>query len=1107
MLTLVLGRAGTGKTTRVIGEIAEIARKSDKPVCLIVPEQFSHTTERQLCETGDAISRTAEVLSFRRLCGRVAAVCGGGARKTLSRGERILLLYKALRRTGPSLKTLCDVSTEPEFITGLLSLIDELKSYNITHEELLDIAKDTHGLLGDKLNDIALIYAAYRSSFGRGEIDSNDELDLLYENIVRCGFFKGKTVYLDGFSGFTGQEYKIIAEIIRTAENVTITLCHDPDADSMEKQIFSKTSETMARLIEIANRHNLKYSVIRLAGNRRSGTEALKHIEKYAFAANIAGFNGNPDGIVICEASDSFEECELAAGYILRLVRDFGFRYRDICVTARNFDEYAADIEAVFERYGIPVYLNRRAQVEDKPVIALILNALTCIKDGFKYESMLGYLKTGLTGIRRPSLDMLENYLYTWQIRGSMWTRDKGFTMNPDGEEGPPEGDAVSRLTHLNTLRERIRGPLLKLRAELRADRTGKGVATALYNFLNEINLARKLYALSRLYTIRNMPDRAAEYRALWDILCNIIEAVGLALKDDEIEAEELISLIRILAAQYDIGMIPVALDRVNASEFTRIGEAGMRALLVLGASDGAMPGFAKSGGILTDSERDILNEMGMRLNPGVRARIDEEMRLIYNAFSAPSEVLYVSYPRAELKGEKKSKSIAVLRLGMIFGGAESFDIISARTQAKVPCFDMLASRGNPAKRLFEDDAHYGRLLKLCERNSKIPRGPISDKENIDALFGKRIRLSASRADKFYSCRYAYFLKYGINAKPRSRKALDAPEIGTFIHFVLEETMRGIIASGGVEKVSRKQASEISEASVLRFVETVLNGFEDKSPRFIYLFKRLERILENVVGNLYDELCDSKFIPLDFELGFSDKKGSLPSLRVKDKDFELEITGYVDRVDGYEKDGVLYLRVIDYKTGNKRFSLDEVLNGIGIQMLLYLFALKTHGESRYKKPVVPAGVLYVPASDGIIDYAPDRGEEKEKSERDKLMRRKGVLIDDYEILCAMDKNLINGSSRYLPVKINKDGDFHSKAGVLDAKGFDRLNRRINELVREIGLELTRGNIEANPYYHFNTSACDYCDYKGACHFDEISGSDRKRPLIRLKFSDFKGGVE
>ena len=242
MLTLVLGRAGTGKTTRVIGEIAEIARKSDKPVCLIVPEQFSHTTERQLCETGDAISRTAEVLSFRRLCGRVAAVCGGGARKTLSRGERILLLYKALRRTGPSLKTLCDVSTEPEFITGLLSLIDELKSYNITHEELLDIAKDTHGLLGDKLNDIALIYAAYRSSFGRGEIDSNDELDLLYENIVRCGFFKGKTVYLDGFSGFTVQEYKIIAEIIRTAENVTITLCHDPDADSMEKQIFSKTS-------------------------------------------------------------------------------------------------------------------------------------------------------------------------------------------------------------------------------------------------------------------------------------------------------------------------------------------------------------------------------------------------------------------------------------------------------------------------------------------------------------------------------------------------------------------------------------------------------------------------------------------------------------------------------------------------------------------------------------------------------------------------------------------------------------------------------------------------------------------------------------------------
>ncbi|MEG2570322.1 MAG: PD-(D/E)XK nuclease family protein, partial [Clostridia bacterium] len=732
------------------------------------------------------------------------------------------------------------------------------------------------------------------------------------------------------------------------------------------------------------------------------------------------------------------------------------------------------------------IYLNRKAQLLDRAPVAFITSALACACGGFRYDDVIKYLKTGLCGVSRRELDRLENYLFTWDVRGNMWTREDGFSQ---GDEKTTAGEHIdSPLQAINRTRARIRTPLCELKSALAGQTTGREFATALFEFMEHVGLARRLAARARLSRMRGELQLEDEYRRLWDILIDAVGTIAHVLPDTVLKSDKFGELFTLLISQYEIGVIPVSLDRISVGDLDRTENTTPRAVIILGACDGNLPMSSDGTGIFTDAEKERLCELGVSLPGTADARMFDEFRIIYGAFTKASERLIIISPRTGSDMSERRESFIIPRIRAIFPKLEYSEYAAPQTQAQAPCFDFALSRGDDpwqyaAREYFKDDAR----LEQAMRNASLKRSPVHDIDNIRAIFGDTIRLSASRTDTFSSCRYHYFLQYGLRLKPRRVKGLDAPQIGTFIHFVLEHTLRGVKLRGGHHAVCADDVTRLADEAIEEFANTQLGGFRDRSARFIYLFKRLKKTVHAVVLDVHEELSQSKFAPLDFELHFSDHDGDLPAMHLRGDGYELKLEGFVDRVDGYKIDDVLYLRVVDYKTGKREFSLNEVINGLNMQLLLYLFTLCECGQERYGAELLPGGALYVPARDPIV-FASNN--EEGGLARASELRRRGIILQD--------TRLLDDSAAFLPIKIMKNGEFDKRSFVASLDGFNIIKTRIKNILGEIGKELSHGEIEANPYYKsLSETACDYCEYKSACHFDEACG-DRRRYLFEKK---------
>ena len=1081
MVSFIIGRAGSGKTHRVISQIKE----AQGEIILLVPEQYSYATERLLCSVaGEKISRKAEVLSFKRLTDRIFMTSGGYANKGLDNGSRILLMHRAVNAVKGELKALSNMTLRPEFLSGLIDMVEEIKTCSVSYEKLLCIDE---GTLGEKLHDLALIAAAYDGEFANGRLDPADRLHLATERAKETGFFKGKKIWIDGYTGFSQRELALLRVIFSQCEECTVSLCLNDDPEG-ENGAFSDAWETYAILSRMAG----ESEIIRLDDSLRYEKDALSYLEKNLFLP--AEPMAESDGIELYEAGNVYNECEIAAAKITELVQS-GMRFKEIAITARNFDEYASVISSVFSRYNIPVYENTKQMVQNLAPTAFVLNALRAISDNFRYDDVISYLKAGLCGVRRANLDILEQYLYSWHIEGKDWTSDEEFTKNPSGRNEELNDEREEELSFLNRLRKKVRDPLLNLRAQIRKDSTGSGYARALFSFFGEVKLARRLEARAKLYRMQGDIYRAEQYESIWNLLIDSIESISETLADTEFTVKEFVRVFSLVLSRYEIGTIPTALDRVNVGSFERLGEAPVKCVIILGAIDGRIPMYAAGKGILSDSERDKLSQMGIKLAKNAENRLNDEFRLIYNAFTTASEKLVVIVPHTSTDGSEARDSFVVSRITTLFPNIKKQKFEMPELYAKATCFDMAVSGAHhpwqvSARDYFAKDEEYGRKLTLAAKNAKVPRGPIRDKDNIDAIFGKRIRLSASKTDSFNSCKYQYFLKYGLYLKPRRRATFDALEAGTFIHEILENSLREIKARGGHRAVEINEVRDIADVATEKYINEKLGGFKARSARFCAQFARLRESARKIVLNAHKELATSLFEPADFELHFADKDGHLPALTINGENYTIKLEGFVDRVDTCTLDDTLYVRVVDYKTGSKEFKLDEVLNGINMQMLLYLFTLCDLGESRYRRKPTAAGVLYLPANDPICKVEGEVVAEQIIEKNESALKRKGLLLDN-EALYENEK--------FLPVSFNKKGELSGKA-LASAEDFEKVSKRMKEILEAMGEELSRGEIEANPYETTEKSACTYCEMKSVCQFDEREG-DCFRDLFAVRKED------
>jgi len=1051
----------------------EIKRKMDAGetgMLLIVPEQYSHDAERQLCAVcGDRLSLFAETLSFTRLYGHVLSEIGRAPDRTLDGSGQILAMNMALESVSVGLKVFGTRKMRADILEKLLEAVKEFRSLNITPQTLESTAERAQKPLSDKLRDLALVYEAYNALLKAHGGDKASILALLADSIA--GSFVGNTghIYFDGFNDFTAQELRIIEELMKKNADMTVCLTCDLDDSGEIFEIPRKTATLLSRMAKTV--HGTDPHILILAAKEDESSvpnrvPELVHIEKHLFDdappeyRGQRGAAGQNDAIKLYKAPSAYAECQYAAATVWELVRS-GYRWREIGVMARNWEDYASICENVFEKYGIPYFSSGRADVLGKPPLALIDAALEIAISGWEYKSVFRYLKTGLPGITTDDCAMLENYVLKWQIRGSMWMRE--WTLPPSGYRAgyvsvtEDERDKM-QLKRINELRVEIIKPLADLRNGIRGDSDAETKLRALYGFLVDISLPERLKEKANEFRKRGEMRLADEYTQLPEIIINAMDQMYTILGNIDLGAVEFRKLLTIILSQYDVGVIPVSLDRITLGGMAMSRRRDLKCLLILGATDENMPALGKSGGVLSDNERAELSRLGADIPAGLEERLYREMNMLYSTLTLPSDKLILMYPT----GESARPSFVIKRLSAMFGITE--ETVSEErymSAARAPYHELMLGKKRP-------DRPAARR-QLSKQAAKL-------------LYGEQISVSATRVDRYYSCPYKHFLQNGLRLEPRLPAEFDAASAGILTHYVLENVFREIKAGPGFKDISEMQCRELTKRHIEKFVQEVLFDFEGKNARFEYLFRRYEADISLVVSDTLDELKSSRFQPLDLEFdiaGLTDEQ-----------------RGYIDRVDGYRHNGRLYMRVIDYKTRKSafKFDLSDVLHGRSMQMLIYLFVLEKFGKTRYAETIEPAGVLYVPARDVIVSAARNAEEAEIEEKRRDQMRRSGLVLDDPAIIEAMESGDVK---KYLPVKTSKEGTLRGDS-LVSGRQIALLSKHTDKMLDAAKKDILSGENTCSPYYKSAAdNACNYCEYFAVCGFDAEMG-DKRSLALNLK---------
>ena len=1105
MVRMVLGRSGSGKSAFVMNELARRTQAGIEGACLIVPEQYSHEKERELgVAAGDAASRCVEVLSFKRLARRVLAEAGGAARPMLSDGGRLLVMRAAVKTVAPHLHAYASAAARADFLPRLSLALDELIRYCVTPEALSKAAKTLpEGSMWAKLTDLARIYTSYIALTSAGTADPRTELTLAAEKLCDSGLFAGRCVYVDGFAGFTPQEWEILYRLAGETELLTVCLT----APSGEAP-FEGPDATVRRMERDCSRRGIPVEYVRLSENHRARKPALAYLEAELFRRGAESFAGDCDGVEIITASDRRCECLAVAAEIRRLVADEGYRFRDIAVMSRDHAAYDALLEGILADYDIPSFSDTTRRMADGSVYRLVNAALETVLKNQDSDTMLAALRCALSGFPEKALDMLESYVRTWRMPGWKWAEEKPWTASPHGLCVSMTEEDIRHVRRIDCMRRKAAAPYIELGKKLQSGGSARDLCTAVYAFTETIGLQKHL--LRREAELRRRGDirEAEELLQQYTVFCESLDQVVNAGAEVRYTAREFADALRLVMGAASIGSIPDSLDSVAVGEAGRMRISAPKAVFILGANDGILPAAPGSDGLIGDAEREALAAAGagLQLAPhGYDAAAAEDL-ILYNAIAAPSERLYILVPEKNETGSSLRPSyvpgrVCALLPGAICRDARREDALtySFRGLAELACGEgELAAN---ARDILREEADGAARMERMERYL-APDMPISEDRLNRALYGERMYVSASRMEKYANCRFRYFAEVGLRAREPAKAKFSPPESGTFIHYVLEQVAREVRAEGGWRSVCAEKLLEKTRRYAAEFLDGPEGIPEEaRSARMVYFIHRVIADICEIVLRMQEEFHVSDFEPTGFEIDLSE--GNTPVIYRFGSD-EIVITGRVDRVDTWEREGKRYLRVVDYKSGTKKMNFTDIRAGLSVQMLLYLFVLADRSGE------IPAGVLYSRAS--MQGIAAERGlsEEEYARKRDEEQRPTGLVLSDEAVLQAMERDVAPGqSARFVPVDMSKDGTPKSSDSILAVEEFAALRRHVDKLLRDMATELRAGIVTPNPYAkkQKDERACRYCAFAAVCRFDEARENCRPRYLEKTDKKEFFAGMK
>ena len=1124
MLYLILSVTGGGKTTHIMNLINEFSQRGHKKITLIVPEQFSFMSEKIMLEkVGAKAMADIDVLSFTSLGEKIVGKPALHERRRLDEPSKAVLMAMALESVKDKLALYGKHTSRKSVISEFVALSSEFRQSAVSTDSVrLALATAEDGLLKMKLNDIVTVLDAYDAMTAGSYFNPDDLLTELYSVLPESDYFNDRLVFIDAFRGFTAQEYKVIERMLVKSQAVYVTLCTDNLENSDdETDLFAHTKRTAKRLVESAKKNSVavakpQYLSMRNKFNnfppkfRRFASPELAALEHELFSPCPNIYEEECGNITLCKASDIYSECEYIACTAKKLIRENGYRCRDIAVIARDSTDYETPLRSALRKCGIPVFEDSRRPVDVSPVTALVSSAIGIAASGFSTEAVMRYLKTGLAGFSTEEISAVENYCYMWKISGSEWGRE--WQRNPGGFGVEQSEKETAELELLNSIRKRIVAPLYDLREKLR-DTDGESAARSIFDFLENINAAENIRSLAKGLSLQGETGLALELERLWNVIIDLLDSLSTLTKGRNITANVVADMFELMLGVQTLGSLPQGLDEITIGSADRIRTVAPKIVFIAGANSGVFPAVPSSGNALTDNDRRKMSEMGIGLSDFGEYKIAEEKLIAYNSFCCASEKLFVCCPEKNVRGEQLSPSELYTKIKSLFPLCNEVEANNLEgmyfVEGKELAFEQLAKNkraGNAVyaslNEYFKNDAEYEGKLAALERVSGSREYRIEDENTAVSLFGKDMYISASRVESYHKCPFMYFCSYGIKAMPRKVAELDPMQRGNVIHYALEKLLTDFDKDTLIA-MTEKELWDYFNPLLTDYLNSKLDG-ANQSERFIYLFGKLVASVCDVAQRLIKELSVCKFVPTEFEMKIG-RDGDIPAYEVSSPDGKVVISGAIDRVDEAVINGKKYIRVVDYKSSGKPFSLSDVSQGLNMQMFIYLFALWQNGGKKFGE-FTPAGVLYYPANSPLVSVKRNEKPEEIEKKRQKTCTMNGIVLDNIDVIEAMDENI---GGDFVPVKQGRDGITGS---LISLSQLEKLKEKADSVLTEMADALRLGYIDAIPACGKNYEhVCGYCDYKAVCAYEEniavakLNDFDLKTALENLEKGDDGNG--
>ena len=1091
MLKLILGKAGTGKTSYILNRSVEYAL-NEKNSIILVPEQFSFALERKLLDMTNGV-RTDKitVLSFGRLCENIFSLYGGRVGKSLNDTAKLILMKLSISEIRDRLTVYENIRDQNSFTETMISAIDELKACGVYPDDIdraLDNIEDKQ--LSDKLIDIGEVYRVYQAML---EQSFKDPLDDIYKAIAIPeinDFFSDKTVLIDSFDYFSPPQKRMIELMIEHCENVELSLCAD-DRPIMPSDVFLLMKQTAEWFKATAKRLSEDIpEVIYLENNYRARTEGIRYIGDIALNKHIRE-NITDNSVTVAECGNLYDELTYIAAEIKRLVHEENYRYRDIALVTRSIDDSSSALETIFNIYDIPLFFSKKEAVTAKPIFNCVKTLLEIGKSSLSTEIILRLARNPALKLSQSDYSLLEDYVYIWNIKGKAW-RDE-FKNSPDGINAKNTASERKRLEQIESTRKAIMEPLIKLIESMRVG-TAEAITKGIFTYIDDIELIQNLKKFYKKQLEldgdeKYYNDAIKEMSDMYNILIDMMDLFCDIMGEKYMDKKDICELLIGAIDSIEVGNIPNTLDCVVAGSADIVRFDSPKVTFVYDVNSGVFPQKLSFKGVFTRAEQEklITNGIEINLNPLQKAIV--EKMYLYTALTSPCEKLYVSYTVNTLKGDITEPSLIIEQ---ILSGLNISKLVVSQLDSSAYVYDLFTLRNSYVKLKSQGlncDTELELLMELKDSsflrttedlfNEKLAENIFP--ETAKKLIGDEVRLSPTKIELFYSCPFRYFIENMLKIKKREKAEYNQLVSGSAMHKVLEDIINQIGVTVGFDKIvglTHAQVEKMVTNILQSYINSILSVNSQTGARFKYNLERLVNMLCIIVEHIGREFAASEFKPIGTEVSVR-ADGMVSPIKLEIDGTKFYINGSIDRVDLANINNEDYVLVTDYKSGDKKFSLNEFFYGLNMQMLIYLFALCDDDEvdntdrlvSKYGR-LKPTGIAYAPININPIDYINSPMDSIKNSELDSNLMTNGLFVYKDEVLEALEKDKLG---RFYPINFtSRTNKPKHKDTILSEKSFSYIREAVYEKIERMGESILRGEICPLPIKKDDKFACEYC---------------------------------